>query len=520
MTDSPYRATKLVTQAKLFTIAKTLGAAVALGYQFLLVRHLSVPDYVSFTILTAVNAILAFCTMFGMDRLTYRYMPPMREAGRWREMLLFMGGLLLLRQVTMLVIWFIIGWLCVGMLPKQIGSEILRLPWHYVGFAVAVAFTDSISTFCNSLGLQGRQAMLMLAMTLLRFALSAVLIYGFGGLDAVQISTILVGTEFLLAAGLTLSLAMELAPLARVRPVPPIHFGIAWRSVAVESLSTQLAYMLTLPFRGGLMKVFVGAVASPVVTASFGFFQTIADRVYQLLPVFMMKGFVEPALANDYAKRQDMGRVQLTVSLLLRLNFVILMLALAILLGCGEPLINLVTRDRYGSQVLVAGLLLLQMAGMTIGEALWMAVNPVGRILYHNRVWVWVSVLCYGVMALAAAAHSPELLIIVSALPYGLVYAWLRWGSHEPVMQQGLGFGWFWQLAIPVVLAAAAARLVLWGFGNSPVVVVAAAVAAVACFILVLRRLTLVSAADSADLTSMSPRLVRMLRLFTTVGKH
>ncbi|WP_338758407.1 hypothetical protein [Massilia sp. METH4] len=515
MTVSPYHASRLVLQAKLFTAAKSLGAIVALAYQFLLVRHLSVNDYVSFTVLTAANGILVFATMFGMDRLVYRYVPPLRESGRWREMFLLFGSLLLLRQLAIAALLFVLGFLTLELLPKQIASEVTRLPWHYVWYAVAVGFSDSLSTFCNSLGRQGRQAMYLLVMTTLRFALSALAIWHYGNLDAVMIGDILVGTEFLLVAALLVTLLAEIRALAPKASGGPLHFGFDWRRMIWESLSTQMTYMLTLPFRGGVMKLIVGAVATPVVTASFGFFQTIADRAYQFMPAFMMKGIVEPALANGYARNQDLSRVRLTASLLIRLNVVILALGLAVLIGCGGPLIDFATRDRYGTEVGIAALLLVQMAALTIGEALWIVLNPVGRIVHHNKVWVWISILGYGLLAVGAALRNPEVLIIASALPYFAVYAWLRWLTRETVLQEGMGFGWLVHLLLPVLISAGVGRALVWLIGANSIGALVATAAVAICFIAILRTRNLITRNEAAEVNATSPKLARLLKLIS-----
>jgi O-antigen/teichoic acid export membrane protein len=518
MDDNPYQAARVVRQAKWFALAKVLTAGVAVVFQFLLVRHLSVADYVSFTILTAANGILVLATLFGMDRTVYRFVPPLRERGYWRELLTFMLGLLVTRQTAILLLVALFGALGAYLLPAQINAEVRRLPWHYLWYAVAVGCTDSLAVFCNSLGLQGRQALLLSGMTTVRLALCLAMLWWSGALTAVAVGTVLVATELALAAAL---LALLVGEYRRRRPAAGAAgrawaFGFTWRELLVDSLSTQLTYMLSLPFRGGVLKLIVGAIATPVVTASFGFFQTIADRAYQFMPIFMMKGMLEPALASDYALRKDLGRVQLTVSMLMRLNFVILAFALAVLIGCGEPLIDWVTNGRYGREGLVAGLLLVQLGAMTVGEALWVGLNPLGRIAHHNKIWVWAAAICYGAIGLAAAVRSTPALIVVSALPYALVYGWLRWVSAEPMLAQDLGLRSFWRLVLPVGAALLMARLVLAG-GAGHVGVTLAVAAASLAFLAALRQARLFRRAELVEVEQISPRLARLFKYVAPV---
>ncbi|NHQ90909.1 hypothetical protein [Janthinobacterium lividum] len=517
MAESPYHAARVILQAKWFAIAKIGVALAALWFQFVLIRNLSVADYVSFTIFTAANGLLVFATMFGMDRVVYRFMPPLREAMRWREMLLLMAGLIGVRQLAILLLLLLFWGAGQLVLPAPILAEVRLMSVQYALFAVATAFTDTFAIFCNSLGQQGRQAILQTSMTFLRIAVIIGWLAWHGALDAFMVADVMIVTESLLAATMLAVLAREFFALRGKAPAAgPLVFGFTWKMLIGDSLGTQMTYMLSLPFRGGLLKLIVGAIATPVATASFGFFQTIADRAYQFMPIFMMKGMIEPALASDFAVRGDFARIRLMVSLLIRLNFVILGLGMAILLGCGVPLVDWMTHGRYGSESWIAIMLLLQLGAMTLGEALWIGLNPIGRIGPHNRIWIWVSIVCYAAIGLAAWLRNIPLLIVVSAIPYLLVFATLRWIQREPLLLGGLGMGAIVRLAVPVGAAAMTARLACWLLAAWPVWGVLAAVAgSVLVYYLVLRKISLFYRDEVDSVSTVSPRLARMFMLIS-----
>ncbi|MEG1323336.1 MAG: hypothetical protein RSD99_00490 [Janthinobacterium sp.] len=517
MADSPYHAARVILQAKWFAVAKIGVALAALWFQFVLVRNLSVADYVSFTIFTAANGLLVFATMFGMDRVVYRFMPPLREDMRWREMLVLMTGLIAVRQLAILLL-LLLFWLAGHLiLPAAILREVRLLSVQYALFAVAMAFTDTFAVFCNSLGQQGRQAILQTSMTFLRIAVIIGWLAWSGALDAFMVADVMIVTESLFAAAMLVVLAREFLALRRKAPVAgPLVFAFTWKTLVADSLGTQMTYMLSLPFRGGLMKVIVGAFATPMATASFGFFQTIADRAYQFMPIFMMKGMIEPALASDFAARGDFGRIRLMISLLIRLNFVILGLGMGVLLGCGVPLIDWLTHNRYGSETWVAILLLFQLGAMTLGEALWLGLNPIGRIGPHNRVWIWVSLICYAAIGLAAWLRNIPLLIMVSAVPYLLVFAILRWIQREPLLLGGLGMRAISRLGVPVAGAVMVARLALWLLADWMALgLLAAVVGGVLAYYLLLRKVILFRRDEVASISAISPRLARMFMLMS-----
>lgn len=511
MSASPYGAAHIKRQARWFAVAKAGIALTALAWQFVLVRYLGVADYASFTIFIAANGVLVFVTMFGMDRVVYRFVPPLRDAHRWREVGVLMGALLGLRLAVVALL--VLGlWLThEHVLNAQLLAEAKRLPGHYVAYAFATVCTESLALCINSLGQQGRQASLLMGSTVLRCALILAAALR-GPLAVADVASIVVATEVGLAVALLWVLARELLGLRHAGATGgPLVFGFRWRTLVADGMSTQLTYMLGLPFRGTLLKLIVGAVSPPVVTAAFGFFQTMADRAYQFMPMFLMKGMLEPALAADYAQRRDFERIRLVVSMLLRLNFAIMGLGLGLLLGAGASVIDVVTNGRYGGQNLLACLILLQTAAMTLGEGLWIALNPIGRIGGHNRLWLWSALLCYGAVGLATARHSVLGLLVISVLPYLMVFGWLRWVSREPCLQGGLGLHRLPRLLVAIAAAACAARLGLW---LAPAGVAGAALAVLtgaAAYAVVLRVSGLFGSAEVSTVGAISPRLARVL---------
>lgn len=511
---SPYAASRLMGKARWFAIAKGCSAAVSLLLQFVLVRHLAVEDYAAYTLFVAGAGVLALVTMFGTDRVVYRFIPPLRVALRWREMLAVMGGLLGARLALMLVL---LGALYAGaavLLPANIVRQLEGIAWESGLYALALAVTDSLLVFCNSVGAQRTQVSLfMLAAVVRLLAVGVVLLER--SIDAQAVAAAFAWTEVALAVALAAVLAME---IARVRARGQPHGwqpGFRLAELVRDSLGTQAAYLLALPFKGALLKLMVGAVSPPVVTASFGFFQTLADRAYQLMPVFLLKGILEPTLAHDYAARHSMARVRLAVSLLLRFNFLLIFLGVAILLGSGEQLIGWVTHGRYTEHVTLAVLIALQLTGLSVGESLFFALNPVGRIGHHNRLWMLFSLPFFALLAMAAWLHSTVLLVLAATVPHYVVYAWLRYVTCEPVLADGLGIGTgvMLRFAIATGAAALAARAVLL-LSPGLAATLAATLGAAIVFFAVLRMTGLFHAAEVESVRSLSPRLAQLLHPF------
>ncbi len=513
MSSNPYGAARVARQARWFMVAKAGVAVIALAWQFVLVRGLSIEEYASFTIFLAANGVLVFFTLFGLDRVLYRHVPPLREQLRWREIAWLLLAATLVRTAFIALLMAALWAGAYLLLPRQLQQEVVTLRWEYLLFSFATGCTDSFSIFINSLGKQGRQAMLLMVSTLLRFVLVAVAMWA-GTVGLHTALDVMLVTEWLLAAALLFVVIREIAAVRVGAPgLRRLEWGFAPSALVRDSLSTQLTYMVGLPFRGALLRLIVGSIAPPVITASFGFFQALSDRAYQFMPVFLMKGMLEPALASDYAQRGELERVRLVMRLLLRINYLILAFGLMLLLGSGAELIGWMTHGRYSDQVPIAVLILLQLGAMTLGETLWIGLNPIGRIRDHNRVWLYVSLLCYSGVAAATAMHSAEGLLLVSVLPYVMVFAWLRWGTREPLLQGGLRMDMMWRLLPPMAAGIAGARACLWLGGTAVWVPMVAALLGGTLFLLVLRTLHFIEPDEIGTIRSISPKLAKLLSL-------
>jgi O-antigen/teichoic acid export membrane protein len=506
----------MMLQAKWYALAKAGIAVVSLSTQLVLVRFLAIEDYAAYTLFVAAAGVLVFLTMFGMDRVIYRFMPPLREQFHWREALQLMGGMLLARLALMAILLFLLYLGAQFLLPRQIVAQLWDIRLHLAAYAALLAVSDSLVIFCNSFGLQRAQAGLFFLAGAIRMAAVALIVMA-TTLNAQEVARVFYLTEGLLVTALLAVLAREISSI-RQRDRPGAAAGtIPVREVVRDALSTQAAYLVGFPFKGALLKLVVGAVSPPVVTAAFGFFQTMADRAYQFMPVFMLKGMLEPALASDYATRRDPERVRMTVSLLLRFNFLIIFLGIAMLAGCGEPLVDWVTRGRYGQHMALAILIAVQLLGMTVGECMFFALNPLGRVAHHNRMWMWFSLPFLLALGLAALHGNAHILVLVATLPYLCVYAWLRWVAREAGLDAGLGMGagGMVRLLFACAAGAGAARIVLLLPLGWPAIV-GALFATLLVYLLTLRLLGFFHRDEISKVDKLSPRLAQLLRPFAT----
>jgi O-antigen/teichoic acid export membrane protein len=514
MGNGVFSTSDTVRQAKIVAIAKVSGAFVNLTAQLVVARYLGIQDYAVFTLFIAASSLLTLLSMYGIDRVCYRVVPPLRMQNRWREISAFAVVSLLARLVLVCLLLTVCAYFpALGFAPA-LAQQLALAQWPLVCFVLAMSMTDSLSVFCSGVGKQAAQST---ALLLTGVGRSATIIYllTVGENNSLNVTLwAFVVAEILFATALATVLAADLLRQHQRTPSLPFQLGFRVRDALVEGGTTQLSYVLRLPFGGPFLRLVVGSFAPPSVTAAYGFFQSLADRIYQFLPAIMVKGVIEPALSADYASRQDIARVAAVVAVLLKSSCILIAALLAGVLGVGEPLINRVTGGKYGAEILIAALVCVQLMSQVLGEALWIALNPVGRVVKLNKAWYGVTLASGVGLLLAAQLQSTWLLLTIASLPYFAVALWLRWISKEPMLLHGIGLGATYKLLLPCLAAAGTAHAALQLIGDDTVGLATAAAVTAGVFLTLLSIIGFFTRQEVEMARHFSPRIATLVKLF------
>lgn len=511
MNDAIFGARHSARQAKAVAASKVAAALLALIVQVAIARALPVEDYAKFTLFLAAASVLALLSMCGMDRVAFRVLPPLCIARRWREEVAFMAAVLSVRLVALAVIACAAGLIYAAYLPEYLNGQADSLMAAFAAFTVALCITDGLGFFCNGVGRHSAQGLVTLAVALSRSAAVLAVLTSAAQASLMHVLWVYVAAEAALACALLALLFRDAMAQRATGCREAFRFEFSIAQLAREGAATQASYVLRIPFQGPFMRLLVGTFAGPLVTAAYGFFQAIADRIYHFLPTIMFKGVLEPALVADYAKHNDPVRQSMVVALLLKVSLVILFLIATLTLAVGEPVINLATGGKYGDQVWIAVLIGLQLAAQIGGEALWIGLNAVGRINAVNKVWAVAAAVSGLLMLLGYLMRNLPLLIAAATLPYVLAFAWLRWVRTEPLLSAGLGEGTAVLLLAPMALAVAISHVAQAVLPDSMTVVACAGALACAVFALATMAVRPVTRAEQAAVGQVAPRLASVI---------
>jgi len=361
----------------------------------LLARNMNTTDYAGYIAVTSLIMLVAMFSNLGLERASARFVPEARMHRDAREILSFVSKLALLRLAIALI--FAAGLFLLWPGVTQLFSHSIALPvipWSVPLFLVATTIFAFFSSVLQSLLEQKLQTRLLLIQTIGRLVLIMALLSIYGQITLDQSLWIMAAPEAVSAIVMAIATFVVLGKISTPhtqdsRPWPD------WREVwhiAVHSYGFNV--MATLP-QGYFMRTLIAATFPAHVTAAYGFFSTLMDRIRTYLPMQFMYNLIEPVMVASYLTNPDPHALARRSHAIYKANVLLLLSALILVVIAGEPMIDLLTSGKYGAEYWMLILLLVQ---VTIGS------NVLALQLFFNTLKATQLLSISGLGALAVMA--------------------------------------------------------------------------------------------------------------------
>lgn len=484
-----------------FLVGKALNAVVSMTTLVVLARWLGTDEYGGYVALFALQSTLLALSTLGVETAAERFLPEFRTRYRDEHLLGFVTSALLLRA-SLLFVSLAAAFALAEPLSALIGlphlASMLRLWLFAVGCFGLFSFCCVLleSMLLQKLA-QGCMSFYLVAKLLLLLAMQ----YGWGldlrslilceigaGLIAAVVGVLLLTRQFHrggLASGWTLVLENR----ARLRRFATFNYA------------AQLVFQF---FSNDVMKLLVTRLLGLASAASYGFVANLADMVQRYLPATLLQRLIKPVFVNRYVRSGDFEQLNQMSRIILKLNLLLLVPAIALASVYGGDLLDLLSKGRYaaGQWLLVGtlGLLVLSshqailglLAGTLERNAMQLYAGLLSVLGFPIALWLIPS---WGAMGAIAAAA-------ISALIYnGYATLYLR--------RSGYAYQPDWRalliLAVAGLLLTAGLHAIESGFSSVPLRVAASALMLVG-FLFLLRVCSVFSADERAALNSMLPR--------------
>lgn len=449
-----------------FLSGRLISLVVLLCFQVVLVRVLPPAQFGPYALVFALATLMQTVVSFGIPRVISKYVGragwslPNRAVRTLflRAMAVRVGGSALLIAATALTAFFL----------DDLGQDDPRLIWSAALFIIVGVVQIDSDTAAQSLSLQKVSRSCMVGEAILRLLLVA------GG---ASLGLIHRASDVLLISLFTASLATGRLLFAVLRHLSAPDLDSATETLERKDLiatglsgyASSMAWFASSP---AIIRLLAGHMLSVVPFAGFAFTQGLVVSFQRYTPGALLFPFVEPAVMRAYAKTQDKTQLEAALSLVSKMDIIVIGAAITGTIIAARPLVELLTGGRYGEFAYAIPWLLGYVVAMPIYRSFEIVAILLGASATLVRT-LWISIFWIAV-AIFLTPHVG--LIALLACPVGdavtrlcFMFGALRQvGIRDAVDRRVLAFA---VVAVAVLGIAGSELAILWG--NRPFVTIA-----------------------------------------------
>lgn len=386
----PYSAARIRRGALHLVGGKALTALAGVGTFLLLVRELPVEQFGAYTILFGLVELVDAVSGVGATQILSRYVPELLVERRHATLRRVVAMALAFRAAALAVFLGAVFELAPHVFPLLGLGDWQWAAKAYLAVVLVRVIELSLFAVLESM-LQQSVAQLGLSfVTALRFAaVAGASAQGLLDLEAViliELATDLIGLGILL--------------IGLMRKIPR-HPGRAdenaagwmrdsWRRMRDFGLKGYAQHLLIAPYTGSTNRLLVGGTLASVEVAFFGFAQSVTDLIYRYLPANLLAGIIRPVLTARYVRDRQFADLQLAANLIFKIDAVLVCAAAVAIFAGGAPMLDLVTRGKYGEGAVS---LLLLMCALLLAYSMRSVLDQVCHALERNGPLIWANTL-------------------------------------------------------------------------------------------------------------------------------
>ncbi len=341
-----------------FLFGKALNALVSVITLIGLARWLSTEDYGSYITLIALQATLLAVSNLGVETTAERFLPEFRTRYADEQLLGFVFASLSVRLLTLSLVAGI-GVIVADQLVSWVGltrlDDVMRI-WLF-----AIVGYGTLNFACVLLEAMLKQKHAQVCMSsYLAIKLVLIVILQLNG--NLQLATLVI-CEVVAGVG---SAVFSVLLLSRQFHRAGMRSG--WQLVlnnqrrlvrfAGFNYFAQCVFQL---FSADMLKMLVVRMAGVASAASYGFAANLADMVQRYLPATLLQRLIKPVFVSRYVRSGNFDELNQMARVILKLNLLILIPAIAVAITYGSELLDVITKGKYvdGHWLFVGALALL-----------------------------------------------------------------------------------------------------------------------------------------------------------------
>ncbi len=384
--DDYYTASRIRRGLIHYLSGRGITAFAAILVPLLLVRFLEITDYAGYTVFSGF-LMLVLLSEAGMGRVLPRYLPELRNAQAETELQWTCRCLLLIRAGLLALLLGVF----IPIYPYLV--EVLKLPasiklaWAFAMYAFSFGMSRVVAKSLQSLMLQKQVVVgMVLEWYLKLLCLIAILLLA-GKIDLLE-TLLIQGCTAAVGLGYMIwQLEKYFSRQRGQRPGPAVKI-LDWRQMAKTGLQNYLWVLSGIYFQPAAVKLFSAYFFSPGITAVVGFSYAIATVIQRYIPSFLLNDIIEPTIMAKYTEKYDFHQSARYLSIILKMNLLILIPLAGWFYWHGDVFVNLITGGKYHDSIWVISLLLVMLILQTFTNMLQHASNAVQKsdLLFRSNV--------------------------------------------------------------------------------------------------------------------------------------
>lgn len=470
--------------------AHYLGGRAAAGMAsfltiLLMVRYMSTPEYAAYTALTGVVMLGASVSGLGLERAVARYVPDGIVNNRPAQVASFIYKITLYRAAaaTAFALATTLLW---QPLTSFFGmqQDVTVSPVMIALAVIGSSIFQLQSSVFQSLMRQQSLTRVMIAQWGSRLLLTLFFIYAGNNISLPQAIMILAIPEVIgaviahLAISATVKSQLSASDGSPLDPAPwPDKKGL----IEVSG-NNYLFNLLAIPPQGAIMRLVIAALCPPQFVAAYGFFQSLVEKARQFLPTQLLYMLIEPLLIAKYMEHGNLETLRQRTHFLHVMNLLVLVPALALVVGCGEQLTALLTGGRYIEYwwLLIPALIQLVLSTQIVLQKIVLTALDMTHRLILAAI---LGLIFYGIALFFAISQEAINVLPFTPLAYFVVViGYLSLYLRKANCDVAIGLVLWLKMLLLGTFVAAAAYLPHIFTANALMITSAAAVAALAIF--------------------------------------
>jgi O-antigen/teichoic acid export membrane protein len=461
---------------KIFLSGRLALLVLVLALQILIVRLLPALEYGRLALVFGVAVLMQTVISFGIPKLIPRYIG---QAG-WgisaraaRRLIWAMLGFRLVATAALLASGWAVG-IATGIAADQ-PAGYLTAGFVYILVSLVQVDGDAMT---QALNLQRNSRAVSVGEALCRLLLVwtvAFLAHERTAAAILSVSIVTAGTAAAINVRAVLRAIAATEPQGTAPPLDRREF----RSVALAGYASAMTWFAT---SSATIRLLAARSLDIVTFAGFSFVQTLTLSFQRYTPGQLLLPFVEPAAVRHYLQTGNQDRLAAALSLLVKLDLILIGAAAVGAAVSGDPIISLLAHGRYGAMATALPWLLAYVFASSVHRAFEVVAVSIGatRVLYTalpiSLAW----------LALAIVATPRLGIVVLLAVP--IADAVSRLAMTEIALRRQ-GVSHLIDLSVTALLLGAACgtaiagRTIVQALGSGPAATIAIGVGASAAFL-------------------------------------